>query len=399
MKKIFYKAFTVSILLSTLVLMSCAEDPTQSLYDLGTDPLATPMLSSINPPTEALAGVTKITVSGSNFSTEARNNLIYFNGKPGTVLSATTTQLEVISPVVISDTVLIKMNVIGSRFSNILEYKLKPAVAEFYPFDPKKNEVPYAITADKLENIYVSVSGLGTKKIDNKGVLSNFAPKGAETFFNSLTFGPSNTIFATRRVRGIVSMVEGTAPSTFVSSTQGIADNVIDTDFDQSLNMWAGGNINSLYRVTLAKNVKKFNISGSVNALKVVNNFVFVAARVDTQEVVWKIPIVTADSMGTPELYFNLSEKVDPVLKINDITLSADGDLYIGTNKSADPIFIVHPDKSFEVLYPGIIKSAVYSLVWGNGNFLYMTNIVKDVNTTVLKINMQKTGAPYYGRQ
>ena len=54
-----------------------------------------------------------------------------------------------------------------------------------------------------------------------------------------------------------------------------------------------------------------------------------------------------------------------------------DGDLYIGTDKAADPIYVVHPDLTFEVFYPGILNSAVYSLVWGNDKYVYMTNTVK----------------------
>ena len=105
------------------------------------------------------------------------------------------------------------------------------------------------------------------------------------------------------------------------------------------------------------------------------------------------MPIISADSLGSPELYFDVSSEIDSVIKIIDIVAAQDGDLYIGTNKAADPIYVVHPDLTFEVFYPGILNSAVYSLVWGNDKYVYMTNTVESVNTTILKIDMQKLGS------
>ena len=105
----------------------------------------------------------------------------------------------------------------------------------------------------------------------------------------------------------------------------------------------------------------------------------------DNKEVIWKVPIISADSLGSPELYFDFSSEVDSVIKIIDIVTAQDGDLYIGTDKAADPIYVVHPDLTFEVFYPGILNSAVYSLVWGNDKYVYMTNTVKVLIQQFLK--------------
>lgn len=395
MKKYIYKITT--LISSTILLfyfLGCSEDITPTLTEFSAASLPTPVITAVNPPTEALAGVTKITITGSNFSSTLKNNLVYFNGVPGTVISSTPTQLELTSPVVISDSVLIKISIIGSeKFSNVFSYKLKAASAEFYPFNPKIFEVPYAITLDNSENMYVSLKDLGTKKINTSGVLTGFAPKGPETFFRSITFASDNAIYAVRGgIRGIYRVAENTAPAAFVASAQGITDNVNSINFDESRNvLWAGGNTGIIYRITLSKNVKKFNINGTINALRVAGNDLFVAATTD-KEVIWKMPIISADSLGTPELYFDLSTQINSLIKIIDLVIAQDGDVYVGTDKTADPVYVIHPDKSFEVLYPGLINSSAYSLVWGNGNFMYMTNIVGGVNTTVLKIDMQKLG-------
>jgi len=395
MKKNIYKIITLaSFILAFLYLAGCSEDITPSLTELSPESLATPVITSINPPGEALAGVTRLTITGSNFSATLRNNLVYFNGVPGKVISSSSTQLEVVSAVVIADTVLIKISIIGSdQFSNVFSYKLKPAVAEFYPFNPKIFQVPYAVTVDNMENVYVSLSALGIKKIDNQGQLIDFAPKGPETFFRSITLASDNAVYAVRGgVKGVYKVAENTTPAAFVASSQGITDNVNSINFDKSRDvLWAGGNTGIVYRITLNKNVKKFNIDGNINALRVAGNDLYVASTTN-KELIWKMPIVSADSLGAPELYFDLSTQIDSLIKVIDIVVAQDGDIYLGTDKTSNPIYVIHPNKSYEELYPGLINSAVYSLVWGNGNFIYMTNIVDNINTTILKIDMQKLG-------
>jgi hypothetical protein len=395
MKNKFYIIFIAINLSAILFLISCSEDVTPSLYDMATESSPTPVISSLDPPNEALAGVTKITITGSNFSATSQNNLVYFNGLPGKLISATTTQLEVVSAVVISDSVSIKVAVIGSdNFSNIYTYKLKPAVAELFPFNPDFSQFPYASTVDNLENVYASLKDLGTKKIDPQSTLTDFAPKGPETFFRSMTYASDNAIYAVRGgVKGVYKVVANTAPAAFVASSQGITDNVNAIDFDQARNvLWAGGSTGIVYRITLTKNVKKFNIQGTINALRVAANYLYIASTTD-KEVIWKMEIVSADSLGAPQLYLDFTAQVSDLQKVMDIVVAQDGDLYIGSDKTSDPIYVVHPDKSFEELYPGLITSSAYSLVWGKGNFVYLTTAAAGVNETILKIDMQKPGA------
>ena len=373
---------------------SCSEDITPSLTELVPGSLPAPVIDSIAPPLEALAGITKLTITGSNFSVIKEKNSVYFNGKPGIVLSSTTTQLEVVSAVVIADTVIVKVAVTGAeQFSNNLLYKLKTAVTELYKFANPPATFPYAVTIDELENLYVSVSGEGTKKIDPQGNLSDYSLPGttATVFFTSMAF-VDNSLYAVNRKKGVYKVSENTNPAVFVAS--GISEFVNCINYDKSRGvLWAGANNGTIFRITLGKDVKKFNAGGNFNAIKIAQNTIYAAATYDSSEVIWKIPIVSADSLGLPELFFNATTEIDSIVKITNVVVSEDGDIYIGTNKEADPIYIIHPDKSFEILYPGILNSAVYSLVWGNDKYLYMSNVVKSVNTTVLKIDMQKLGS------
>lgn len=170
-------------------------------------------MCTIEPSSGGLAGITVLTINGSNFSSDQSKNAVFFNGVKGEVLSATSTQLKVRPPNVISDSVQVKASVFKvENFSNIVFYKLAPAAVEIFKFDPANSGTPYGITVDANENVYTSVAkqtNAGIYKVDPQGHLSLWARKDAESFFNSLTMGPSDVIYATRRVRAIFQVSEG----------------------------------------------------------------------------------------------------------------------------------------------------------------------------------------------
>lgn len=396
-----YKYLNITFLAVFLV-TGCNEDPNPGLDDLISPPTTPPSISTIEPSSGGLAGITVLTINGSNFSSDQSKNAVFFNGVKGEVLSATSTQLKVRPPNVISDSVQVKVSVFKVEdFSNIVIYKLAPATVEIFNFDPNNHGTPYGITVDVNENLYASLGpDKGTFKVDQQGNLSQWAPDGPESFFNSLTMGPSSTIYATRRVRGIIQVLENTTPATYVSYAAGVGGAAADTDFDQDLNLWAGANGN-IISVTPAKVVQGFPFDGNIAAIKIFDGAIYAIGTSNNEQFIWKVPIIGADNLGSPEVYLNFTSTVDPQLKLNDIAIAADGDIYLGTDAEKDPIYIIHPDKSFEKLYPGIINSSVYSLCWGNNNYLYMTRNASEnlkLNQTIIRIDVEKQGAPYYGR-
>lgn len=396
-----YKYLSLTILAAFLV-TGCNEDPNPGLDDLISPSTTPPSISTIEPSSGGLAGITVLTINGSNFSSDQSKNAVFFNGVKGEVLSATSTQLKVRPPNVISDSVQVKASVFKvENFSNIVFYKLAPAAVEIFKFDPANSGTPYGITVDANENVYTSVAkqtNAGIYKVDPQGTLSLWARKDAESFFNSLTMGPSDVIYATRRVRAIFQVSEGIPSSTYATYTASIGGTASDSDFDQNLNLWVGANGNIL-SITPAKVIQAFPFDGNINAIKIFNGAIYAVAASNNQQILWKVPIISADNIGTPEVYFNFTSEVDSVIKLNDISIAADGDIYIGTDAKKDPIYVIHPDKSFEQLYPGIIKSTVNSLCWGTGNYLYMTrNLSNDFTQTIIRIDMEKPGAPYFGR-
>jgi hypothetical protein len=149
-----------------------------------------------------------------------------------------------------------------------------------------------------------------------------------------------------------------------------------------------------VYRITIDKNIKRYKISGNISAVKRGYDDLFVALRdTNNQELVWKFPIVSVDSLGSPELYFNYTQNVDTTARITDLALDQDGGLYICSNTQSIAIYLVRPDKSYSEFYDGLINGAIYSFVWGTNNFAYFTNILLNLNTDVWKVDMKKQSA------
>lgn len=408
-KKIKSKFAGIALLfLFAFTFAACNEDVTPSLWE--EKPKGdTPVISEVSPANKALAGVTTITIKGQNFSSDPSKNFVYFGGTQATILSASPTELVVKAPAVLGD-VKIKIAVFGVElFSNEMPYLLEAAVESVYGF--KDFELPYAIALDANNNIYFSLvsdnNGKGIMKLTPDGTLTNFAPKGGETFYNAIKVGPGNKIYGVRSARAVFEISEGVAPVAWSATESSLK--FVDLDFDSQKNIWTGGSGGKIYRFTSSTDKKGFDFAKDITALRVFNDgtdeYLYVATTSTTEKAVYRMKIVSKDELGTPELYFNFSGNFDILTKsITALTFSQDGDMYLGLN-SSETIVVVHPDKSFSTLYSGLIKEPVLSFSWGNDNNLYYSRgKITNVDGTILsqqliiRVNVEKPGAPYYGR-
>lgn len=411
MRKLFIqKVMKTSVFITLLILGSfffaaCGDDDTTpSLYDSSKPSGAAPEITSVFPAESALAGVSEITLTGANFSANKDENIVYFNGKVAQVLDATATTIKVKAPNIVTDTVNIKVAVYKVvSLSNNFTYKLKAAVEKVFAF--KDYEVPFGITTDGNENLYMSFksqSGTGGfMKLTKEGVISKWAPAmGGEVAHYTLRY-KGGAIYSTRLEKRIIKTTENNTPATY----KAVPAAVTDFDFDKEGNIWAGSKGLGIMRIDNNTNVKTFAFTGIVKSVRIFEEktldlYLYVAATQDNKEIIYRAKIYSLDSLGSFETFFDMSEKFgsdNPSLSVNAITFAADGDLVVGTNMK-DPVIIVHTDKSYETLYPGLISSDVLSFAWGPGNNLYYTRGTVSSTQVVLRIDMQKAGAPYYGR-
>jgi hypothetical protein len=409
------KHFLLTLSLGMAILVGsfsgCAKKPDASVFDPNWKSLPAPTITSLNPPGSALAGVTVITITGTNFSPTVTNNLVYFGATPGTILTASPTTLTVRSPLVVSDTLLVTVSVLGSQaFSNYVQYGLKSAVSRFSV--PKQGEDPNGIACDALGYVYVSLvdsasgSGLGTWKISPTQVGAKrdtanahlYSTTAGATKWTGLKMGPGGVLYAARNLQALYKIpAGGGAGAVWVLFPGGTK--IYDFDFDANHNVWAGGANNSIYSITPAGLVKAFPFVGICRSFRVYNGSLYVGAKTDSLESVWSFPIVSSDSLGPPTKYFDFTAKYFPNGPgVQCITFSSDGDLYIGTD-APEGILVVHQGGSSEQLYPGIIFPTPVAFAWGLGSNLFVSRLGSTIPHSIIVINTLKLSAPYYGLQ
>jgi hypothetical protein len=404
MKKVKQIFYSVLLLIIAAFSFGCNEEASPSLYQV--EPKGNiPVISSMEPANEALAGVTEITINGSNFSSVSEENFVFFGTAKAVVLSASPNKLVVKAPKLIQNQLNTKIAVQGVEdFSNVVKYNLLEAVGIYYAFT-KGVEDPMTVTIDKDENVYVYLNNRGVKKITPAGVISDFAPKGAESFFFDMKFGPNNILYGTRNLRAIFQVEAGKVAATYVTFPTGNA--IVALDFDANKNMWAAGTGGNLFSITPAKVITAFPIDYSVSSIRVYNGYLYVAGKKDSEEAIYRYKINSETSIGDKEKYFDIGAKYGlGKVTVGALAFSADGDLIIGSNQN-DALIVVKNGGTASGLYPGLIAPTARSLVWGTKRNLFYVREYTEVGTggtvsilhTLVRVDMQKTSAPYYGIQ
>src|SRR5574340_271576 len=107
LKQIFSLIIVVAL---AAIICSCNQDAAPSLYEPEPKGSA-PVLSSVLPANEALAGVSEVIINGSNFSSNPEENFVYFGTMQATVLQASSTSLVVKAPTLIQNSLDLKVAV------------------------------------------------------------------------------------------------------------------------------------------------------------------------------------------------------------------------------------------------------------------------------------------------
>ena len=373
-------------------------------WDQPYTPPPTPVITGVEPADVAPAGVNTITILGENFEENAEDNLVYFNNVKADVISATSTQITVYRPNLVSDSAEIKVVCANALVvAKKGPYKLDPVMERFGSF-VDNNEIA-AIVVDADENVYaIQFIPLVVYKVTPDGEKNILNDMGGTPF--GAVMGPDGNIILFLNNKQIFQMNTATGDSSVFAE---VSKNMRCGDFDEYGNLYTAGQRSDLFVVPSGSNTGDaigVYSRDTISWIRVFNGYVYLLVELrspdaDNPELaIWRHQILDANgTLGSRELVLNwmeTSEYLDTEATPLTFTFGADGTLYVGSDHPS-PILMVSPDGTQSPLYKDILPSSAADLVWGNMNYMYMA-LTSDTENTLIRIDMGVDGAPYYGR-
>jgi len=393
------KPLIIFVLVALFIGFSCDTEEPDGIFDPNVEVDPDPVITSISPADSAWSVVQEITISGQNFKNNSIDNYVYFDGKLASIISSSQSELVVKSPNIVGDSILIQIAV-----SNAYEfayydknYKLKSITEEYGQLDEYDNMK--AIACDKDENVYVTadnnvfiVEPDSSKK--DFGTLMSIAA-------TAMKVGPLSNLYYCQGIAMFRMLSDGTSDAGWYII---FPDNITDFDFDSDTNIYAGSDKGKIYSVDIANKTNSVLAtldSVNISSVRVFNSYLYVSGYYygsNSQHItngVWRYQIVSG-TLTNQEEYLNWDEYDDS--KINSITFDIDGYMYLSS--TGGDCITIYENGTLKPFYQGVIYPNTKKICWGNGKYLYAIRMASD-NTSqrLIKINMLKNGAPYYGRQ
>ncbi|KAA3658056.1 MAG: hypothetical protein DWQ10_11960 [Calditrichaeota bacterium] len=392
----------IGILILSLMFIGCDQDLPDKLYDPDAATGDTPVLTSIVPDGKPLAGVGRLTVTGENFSSVPEENFLYFDGVEATILSASPTELYVVAPDVVGDSVVVKAAVFRVElFSNEIIYQLIPAVSMAGDILEPGTETNqgYALAVDVNDIVYVQTDPKKIKKIAPDGTTTDFATT-TYVAATSMKFGPGGILYASApagRVRKIVQYDQAGNESIFTTFPSAPED----FDFDAAGDILAAVGAD-IYRVKPDKSKAVIgSFPGDVTTLRLFNGQLYALEKANDTgaQKIWTATVQESSLENITEIYDSASSGVLSGTTINAMLLTETGDMVFGTDYDENGMFQLTSDGTVTSVYPELLSPEITALSWGNSTSFYALRDV-DGNTTVLRVDMDTVlGAPYAGRQ
>ena len=324
----------------------------------------------------------------------------------GTVIDASTTSMEVVTPNLVSDSVQIRVAVEGAfvfaDYGNL--YSLTAAVLDYGPFDQFTDI--YSLDLDREENLIVSMDGSPNAEFwivdtnQDSSVWSGSLAKGS-----GMKLGPTGSVYFVNYQRYVYKDEQGT-PKENTEIFKRLNGNATDLDFDSNGNLYAGGTGSTIdvvdinddggltSGVTEAKNLDTLDVI----SLRVFNNFVYVlTTTITSSQAIYKLPILDdSGSLGDLELVFDWSAYSNSESTALCFTLSETGDIFVGSDSETEPLTYI-TDGSGSGFYSSILTAPISYMAWGNFQYLYLINRT-DETKRVQRVDTRMNGADYYGR-
>lgn len=427
MKVVQLSKWFLVLMLGVFGIQACSDNEATTIWDPSVEPPITeaPQIISIDPPGGYLAGVDAITVTGTGFSSTIENQTIYFSGESdrgvkGLILSASTTELVVRPPQLIGEDLEVVISRQGTeRLSNIFNYSLAPPILPGYRTFNDKADEPLNIAIGPNNTLFVALTSGGNPqgivKVDLNSVEQSATPyilPNNRFRWDDIGFA-GGELYMALGLRAVFRGIEGGREGAHFIMPNPF--NFVGFDVDNSGNMWLVGDNTHIVRHTpqearvnisnvanLPDHTKIYEFAADASAVFYFENKLYVAGNDGEAAKIWTLDLDANRDVVAINEFANLSVLLGNVnlatLQLNDMTMSADGTVYIATNRAEGIIQVSADGSAASGLYPGVVLPTINALYWQNNTEnLFISRIAPEGVTytnNVLRVNMQKAGAP-----
>ncbi len=146
---------------AALFITGCKKEAPQGIYDPNyQNSVVAPVVTSVAPETHPyiLSGITTILINGSGFGTDTSKLRVYFNSTAVKISSITPTQIKILAPIMIQDSIKIRILTTGAdKFSSLNYVNIRSALVQVKEVDTTQH-IPAAITFNNLQKATETVS-------------------------------------------------------------------------------------------------------------------------------------------------------------------------------------------------------------------------------------------------
>lgn len=417
--KLFRRGFFISLIISTiLILDSCVdfEEP-GTIYESSYPETNNSSITEITPAGEALGGVREIRISGQNLGVKngSDSDWVYIGGRRAVIKEIIGNETIVVHRPQLANSnydTKIYISVTAPNAidtSSNIEYVVESPGEVVGDYGNVFSEL-MALDFDNQENIYI-VSNRAVYRNDPLGILFSqiLTTLNLPVAYRRITdarFGPGTPGLNLYTANG-TNIINSVRVDTASTSTRPIAVDtlpapVIKLEFNENGDLYAGGN-DGIFLVNGGP--QSLGFAGlNIKTIRIFNGYMYVADSLN----VWKSPILSDGSLGVSEPLVNISGNPDlSGCLISSIELDIDGSIYICLrNHSQYSLFFRESDGSITPYYydQNILPRTVEQLTFGRDGHLYLISSSLRVGTQwqagrVFRMNLNRNGAPYYGRQ
>ena len=368
---------------------------------------ANPAIMSIEP--ENTEGALRIFINGQNFSADPEKNEVYFDGVLAENYSVSPTEIVVYRPPVTGDSINVHVFVDSTLLLAQAIYHL---------------DATHTPLTTRTDLAAMGVDDQGHSYAIGDQVLYRITPDGTEESFATSTrldegmevrVGPGDMAYVVSQARTESVIFQALPAGDSLRAFFVLDEDIASIDFDDNSNLYIAGDGIPLY---VAEITAAFDTIATMQEYPEYEDFEFFSVRVFDGYLyfageysgdngsfpemgIWRTPIESNDGqLGAASVVYDWTTSDDSLARESDImdfTIADDGAIYIAADSPEDtPTQLVYilENGELDILYKDILPYILEKIVWGNDTYMYGVSS----DNGILKIQMGKQGAPYYGR-